>query len=189
MFYGKGTHPLLADKNEWDGHEIIMLIKMLRNESSLIMKTRGGHASVIAQSFSTTITWLKRELGIDDSSWNWGSLHSTKYPHSLGAVFPFFFDNGPFPTSGDKDTVKLAGYALFNPYDLSGWASHYRQCFDMGKLEEGRSIHAPGQSGDPASPHYNDFIPIWKAGKTKPAYWKKSDVLYNLERSIQLVPK
>jgi len=188
-FYGSGTHPLLADRHEWDGHDIVIMIRLFKNESSLVMKSRGGHVSVLAKSFSSAIAWLKREIGNDESLWQWGLIHTHTYPHSLGEILPFFFNNGPYPASGDKDTVKLSGYSLTKPYDLHGWSSHYRQCFDMGKLDEGRNIHAPGQSGDPSSPHYNDYIPIWQRGDTKPAYWKKEDVMANLERSIKLSPK
>jgi penicillin G amidase len=36
---------------------------------------------------------------------------------------------------------------------------------DVGNWDASVAINAPGQSGDPSSPHYRDLAPMWAEGR------------------------
>ena len=38
---------------------------------------------------------------------------------------------------------------------------------DVGDWDNSRVINTPGQSGDPASPHYGDLFPLWAEGEVR----------------------
>ena len=44
----------------------------------------------------------------------------------------------------------------------------FRMVIDVGNWDNSRAINAPGQSGDPRSPHYGDLAPLWAAGEYVP---------------------
>lgn len=50
-------------------------------------------------------------------------------------VFFKIFNAGGIPIGGDSDTVMHAPTYAKNPYDVDGWSTHYRQCFDMANLQ------------------------------------------------------
>jgi acyl-homoserine-lactone acylase len=45
-----------------------------------------------------------------------------------------------------------------------------------------RAISAGGQSGDPASPHFNDQAPLYAAGKLRDVYFYPEDIEKNAKR-------
>ena len=57
--------------------------------------------------------------------------------------------------------MNVAASAYNAPAEVLSVAA-YRQIIDLGNLANSRSIHIPGQSGHPASKHYDDFIPLWE---------------------------
>jgi acyl-homoserine lactone acylase PvdQ len=53
--------------------------------------------------------------------------------------------------------------------DYTGsWAPSYRLLADLGSPERTRWQHMTGQSGHPASPHYDDLLDDWLAGASNP---------------------
>jgi penicillin amidase len=59
---------------------------------------------------------------------------------------------------------------------------------DVGAWDNSRCINAPGQSGDPASPHYADLAPLWAKGEYVPMLYTRAAVdaaaehVFRLER-------
>ncbi|QBE66693.1 acylase [Pseudoduganella lutea] len=56
---------------------------------------------------------------------------------------------------------------------------------EFGPRIRAKSILAGGQSGDPASPHFNDQAEMYARGEFKDVLFYKQDVLKNLERQYQ----
>ena len=50
------------------------------------------------------------------------------------------------------------------------------------------AINTPGQSGDPASPHYRDLAPMWAAGGYFPLVYSRGAVEKATRARIELVP-
>jgi penicillin amidase len=51
-----------------------------------------------------------------------------------------------------------------------------RQVLDLGNLSNSRMIHSVGQSGHPTSPHYDDFIELWRTFQYIPTNWTRSEI-------------
>ncbi len=51
-----------------------------------------------------------------------------------------------------------------------------RLVLDVGDWDRSRAINAPGQAGDPASPHYRDLAPLWLKGETVPLLYTRAAV-------------
>jgi penicillin amidase len=51
-----------------------------------------------------------------------------------------------------------------------------RQITDLGDLAHGLGIIPAGQSGLPASPHYDDLLPLWLAGEYHPLLMDRDDI-------------
>lgn len=49
-------------------------------------------------------------------------------------------------------------------------------------------INAPGQSGDPRSPHYRDLAPVWAKGGYVPMVYSREAVAAATEHRIVLQP-
>lgn len=49
-------------------------------------------------------------------------------------------------------------------------------------------MNYPGQSGDPASPHYRDLAPLWLKGRYFPLLYTRAAVDAATEQIFDLVP-
>jgi acyl-homoserine lactone acylase PvdQ len=47
---------------------------------------------------------------------------------------------------------------------------------DVGNWDESWFINAPGQSGDPRSPHYDDLAPLWAGRRYLPLLYSREAV-------------
>ena len=63
----------------------------------------------------------------------------------------------------------------------------FRMVMDVGEWDNSRVINTPGQSGDPASPHYSDLFPLWAEGEYVPMLWTRDAVEAAARRVIELV--
>jgi penicillin amidase len=69
----------------------------------------------------------------------------------------------------------MAATYNFTTYRLSNGAS-FRMVVDVGQWDNSVAINTPGQSGDPASPHYRDLAPLWAEGRYFPLVYSRSAV-------------
>ena len=129
-------------------------------------------------------------LGTDTSVWAWGTLHQVSLQHPLSKVFGAQLarrlDIGPLPKSGSALTVNNNGYrpADFSVHHGVSW----RMLADVGNWDACRVINSPGQSGDPASPHYADHFPLWAREEYVPLLFSRAAIEQALERHIVLLP-
>ena len=175
---GAGCHPLLASTHEFFGHDTTILLRLLDNPDSWWVQQAGGHEAVIQRGLKNTITWLRENLGTDESQWTWSKLHQITFAHSMSLRKPFdqVFDRGPFPIGGDTDTPLQTAMLPDAPYDNKAWAPSFRQIIDLGDLSNSKVIHPPGQSGHVASPHYDDLTQLWLDGEYHPMLWTRKQV-------------
>jgi penicillin G amidase len=59
---------------------------------------------------------------------------------------------------------------------------------DVGEWDDSLFINSPGQSGDPASPHYSDLFGPWARDETVPLLYSRRKVEAVAERRIVLEP-
>ena len=73
-------------------------------------------------------------------------------------------------------------------FDLSAGAS-VRLVVDVGAWDNTMVVNSPGQSGDPASPHYRDLFVRWQAGQYVPFRFSRAMVEQDAERVETLLPQ
>jgi penicillin amidase len=117
---------------------------------------------------------LAQEHGDDPGGWRWGRVHGLRFVHPLAE------GDGPasklldrllarrVPAGGAQETVNCVGHVAHGG-DYSGkWAASFRLLCDVGDPERSRWQHMTGQSGHPGSPHYDDLMQDWLAGRSNP---------------------
>jgi penicillin amidase len=106
----------------------------------------------------------------------WGDFHTATFRHPLEKMSPDYakaFNVGPFKRTGDANTPNNTRYdADFK--QIHG--ATYRHVFDLADWDKGMATSAPGQSGQPGSPHYADLAPLWANGEYFPLAYSRKKV-------------
>ena len=129
---------------------------------------------------------LASEQPGDPAQWSWGKLHQVRFRHSLDALpAAKSWDLGPFPRPGDEYTVNSTGGPGFSQAE----GASFRELLDVGAWDNSLAVSAPGQSGEPASAHYADLLPLWLEGKYFPLLYSRAAVEKNARNTLRLLPK
>ena len=118
-----------------------------------------------------------------------GALAPRLFEHALSGLNladRTALDIGPFPMGGSASTPMHAGYRPSDFRVVAG--ASVRIVMDVGDWDRSVCIDAPGQSGDPRSPHYRDLAPLWAAGEYVPMLYSASAIDAAAEFRIQLLP-
>ncbi|MFS3134344.1 penicillin acylase family protein [Gluconacetobacter sacchari] len=151
---------------------------------------------MLAETFAAAVAELRDRLGPLPAAWRWGALHTVTLKHPLAAIpavaaaFPAI--GGPAAESGgDPYTVMARWYSphagAANPYAATGGASYLMVC-DVGAWDRSLFLNFPGQSADPRSPHYADFLPAWLRGAMQPLPFSARTVQAAAIRRLTLHP-
>ena len=106
----------------------------------------------------------------------WGALHTVTFHHPLAskdAAIAKAFDVGPFERSGDGNTPNNTRHN--DKYQQIHGAT-YRHLIDLADWDRAQATSAPGQSGQPGSPHYGDLAPLWAKGEYFPLAYSRTKV-------------
>ncbi|MCC7161929.1 MAG: penicillin acylase family protein [Anaerolineae bacterium] len=188
-FIGLGFHPLLHPINSaYVDRAYLIALRILENEESEWMRDESGapatSVDILANALNDTIQWLETNVAFDMQKWQWGELHRARFQHALGAVKPLnlIFNRGPFPYGGDTSTVWQAAFVPELPIaDSVAVSASWRQILDLSNWDNSRGVHPTGQSGHPASRHYDDQMPLWLAGKHHALWWSREKILEHQE--------
>ena len=71
---------------------------------------------------------------------------------------------------------------------MQRYGASFRMLLDVGSWDESVAMNTPGQSGDPASPHYRDLFGAWARDESFPLLYSRDRVLNAVERRIVLRP-
>lgn len=145
---------------------------------------------VLRTAFAKAVGDLASRLGPDPASWTWGRLHTIEMQHPVGraslALRPLF-NRGPFPLSGHTSAVNKGEFPEEDFRIKSG--PSMRQITDLSDLPRALGIIPSGQSGLPASPHYDDLLPLWRAGEYHPLLMDRADIERVAEARLVLTPR
>ncbi len=141
--------------------------RILEDPGSAFFAGRDRDA-LICRAFEEAVRDLEERLG-PPSSWKWGDLHRVEMRHAFHAIAALrrLFDVGPYPTGGSGETLNRGCWAESDPFTHVVGASLRLVC-DVGALARRGPTQAvihTGQSGNPASPHYDDQVRPWLDGK------------------------
>jgi penicillin amidase len=126
---------------------------------------------VALESLERGLDALERRFGRDPDGWRWGRVHPVEFQHPMGTVNPILrrVFNRSVEAGGASETVTQNGYLPTDPFRCV-WGPVYRMIADLGDPGRSRWQLTTGQSGHPASPHYDDMIDGWLHGHTHPVH-------------------
>ena len=119
-----------------------------------------------------------------------GKIHQITFSHSLGSVKPLdkLLNRGPFPMGGDVDTIWMTHASMYQIRNSTFVGPQFRFIGDLENWNNSRGVLVPGQSGHPASKHYDDGITPWLAGQYHPMLYDRTEVMKAVDACLLLVP-
>ncbi|QOY21989.1 penicillin acylase family protein [Xanthomonas citri] len=144
---------------------------------------------LLLESLRSAYQALAALQGPDPVQWQWGKLHTNTVTHAMSAAHGAdraLLDAGPFPKGGSPYTPNQSSY---DPKDFRQTIGpSARLIIDLGNWDNSRAMNYPGQSGDPASPHYRDLAPMWLQGSYFPLLYTRAAVEAATEQTFDLLP-
>ncbi|WP_348535238.1 penicillin acylase family protein [Polaromonas sp. CG_23.6] len=149
-----------------------------------------GRNVVLLGTLKAAVAEIKARLGQDASQWAWGKLHHIQFDHELAPFLPkstaVSYATRSYSIGGTNDTVHRGTYRNSDYRQISG--SSYRQVIDLDNWDNSLVISAPGQSADPASPHYANLLEGWATGNYFPMAFTKEAVESQRADTVTLKP-
>ncbi|HVQ59156.1 MAG TPA: penicillin acylase family protein [Solirubrobacterales bacterium] len=124
---------------------------------------------LVLEALAGALDDLSERFGPDPEAWRWGRVHEMEFPHPLGDANPLLHKllNRRLRAGGAQETVSQIAYDPNDPY-RAVWAPSWRMVADPTDADRSRWQMFTGQSGHPASPHYDDLQADWLEGRTQP---------------------
>jgi penicillin G amidase len=144
---------------------------------------------IVRRAFEGAVADLNECCGADPARWNWGSRHQFELRHPLAAGGPplrAYFNRGPYPAAGHSLTVNKGEFGG-ESYAMKSGPS-MRQLVDMGRVHDALAVIPAGQSGIPASSHYDDQVAPWLAVEYHPLLMDRSAIDAVREGTLVLEP-
>jgi penicillin amidase len=122
-------------------------------------------SQLLVEAVSQAMGYL--ESRYPDGNYTWGHFYGFDFPSLLGVAA---LGVGPLPRGGDYNT----------PNDASGggpptnWPSggqSWTMIVPIGNTSDSYGVYPGGQSEDPASPYYSNYISTWMVGGYLPLYF------------------
>ena len=130
-------------------------------------------------------------LGPNSDLWAWGSIHHTVFEHPLlnhaDDALAEQMKLSPYARGGSGFTVNATSH-----YSSSLRVDHgasYRQVIDVGNWDASTMTNAPGQSGDPRSPFYDNLLEGWATEQDFPLLYTREAILEHKAFTITLHPQ
>jgi len=165
----------------WPGE--IVLEQFTRNApdskwfNNIETSERENRDDIIRKSLIETASQLAEEFGDTVGNWKWERYHKTTIPH-LSRIRALGID--PFPNNGGFGTLNV-GAARTNSFGPS-----WRMIVSLENPIRAWGVYPGGQSGNPASKHFLDFLNTWKSEKYFELLFpeKPSDLLQEMIESV-----
>jgi acyl-homoserine-lactone acylase len=158
-------------------------------------------ADIFAECLAGAVIEAEDRMGRDRETWRWGRLLTYSWRTQTTQLKKFlpawqrpvvgligrYTDRGPFPAGGSFNTVSVAGHSKGERYDV--WlVPAMRMVVDFGLEEPMFLTNSGGQSGNPASLHYDDAIDVWMAGETRPMPFQEEAIKAQYTKEFVLKP-
>lgn len=145
---------------------------------------------VLHRSLAGALAMLAERLGADRSGWRWGALHRVRFAHVLARMpaLATVLIAAEHELGGDEQTILQAGFDAregFEPAVVPSW----RTVVDLADVDRSMAVLPTGQSGNPASPHWNDQAPLWIEGSLRPAPVTREAVEAAAVQTLTLRPR
>ena len=127
---------------------------------------RESCADRAALAFDRAIAGISLIYGDRFFRWRWDDAHAAEFGHQIfqdQAPFSWWFDNS-IGNGGDRYTINAAGFRFSE--SVRPFAQNHgpamRAIYDMASPDQSLFITSSGQSGNPLSSHYRDFVERWR---------------------------
>jgi penicillin amidase len=143
---------------------------------------------LLHESLAKAVARVEEVLSADTSRWAWGRLHTVTFTHPLavlGKEYAQAFSLDPVGRPGDGLTPNATRHN--EKFEQTNGAT-YRHLFDLADWDRGLATSAPGQSGQPGSPHYADLLPLWAEGRYFPLAYSRQKVEEVTRHRLRLQP-
>ena len=144
---------------------------------------------LLIDSLEQAVQKLTERFGPDMTNWRYGQerYHHIVLHHMLSdavkAEYRSQFDIGPLPRGGD-------GFTINNTHNAAAQlvGASFRIIANLANWDRSLGVNSPGQSGNPASPHYRDLVKLWSEGKYFPVLYSREKIEEVTERKETLQP-
>ncbi len=157
--------------DDWSPHQVIGFLQGRSSPDAIAARN-----SLLLGALENAWKEMEKLQGPDSTKWSWGGMHHVRFRHPLDQLLDAAALTDPDPVSrpGDEYTVNATGYYDRSFDQVSG--ASYREILDLSDWDRSVAVNVPGQSGQPASPHYSDLIPLWSEGKYFPLLYSRAAV-------------
>jgi penicillin amidase len=149
--------PAALDRMTWPASQV--MVNLVTNRPDAACFDDGTTAEqetlrvIAGRGFRSAVANLEKRLGPWGEAWRWGAVKGTQLRHM--ARIPGF--------GRDRLEADGVGHAI-NAIDAV-WAPSWRMVVELGPEVKAWGVYPGGQSGNPGSRFYDDFIDDWAAGK------------------------
>ncbi len=166
--------------SNWDGYlrkdsaeaALYQTWRSVADQKALTDKTPAAErVPLIEAGLQKAIEQLTKTQGADWKQWRWGRMHTQGFRHPLAAEF-------------DLPTVERSGGA--GGVEADG--ATYRQIIDVGDWDRSLTVNTPGASGQPESPFYGNWLPLWAENRYFPMVYGRQAVDEKAAHRLKLTP-
>ena len=138
-----------------------------------------------------TLETLRKDFGREPERWAWGRLHRVTFEHEMARLpgIGRLWKPVAFPVPGDGYTINQSDVPPHFPPEPSTIIASCRLIIDVGEWDNSMAALPGGQSGHPASPHYQDRLAEWREGRYFPLLFSREKVLRDADGTWTLLPK
>ncbi len=145
---------------------------------------------LLRPALARTLEVLRREYGDDPAGWTWGVLHRVAFEHEMARIpgIGRLWKPVTVPASGDGYSINQSDVTPHFPPDPVTVIASCRLIIDVGAWDESLASLPGGQSGHPASHHYQDRIAEWGDGRYFPLLFSRERVVRASAGAWRLTP-
>ena len=148
-----------------------------------------GRDRLLLDAFAAAIGEVEERFGADREGWRYGQeamkhVHITHYlANAVDEETRALLEVGPWPRGGYESTVNNTSGS-----DNQRSGGSFRVILDPSNWDNSVATSAPGQSGDPESPHYRDLFELWVRHQYFPLAYTRAKVESVTEHRLLLEP-
>ncbi len=190
-YMGKGPTPVLAEASLYGERAFEWVQGVLAAPAAPWFDGVAERDDAMRAALRQAVKYLHGALGPRRDEWAWGDLHKLTFGHILGSVGALagYFNRGPYPIGGDGSTVWASGSSYHDLNSPQVIGPPFRFVADLSDLNHSLGVLSPGQSGNPASPHYADQVEAWFTGEYHPLLCERGAVEQAGRATLWLEPK